>query len=86
MNDSAHIRLRSVPAAVAVGAKMPVLRVRFEVFGRVQGVNFRAYTAEQANKLGVVGYCRNTKNDSVEGELQGAQVRGACSHSARAEK
>ena len=56
--------------------KMPVQKVRFEVFGKVQGVNFRAYTAEQAKKLGIVGFCRNTQQNTVEGELQGAEVRG----------
>eukprot|EP00208_Stichococcus_sp_RCC1054_P004621 CAMPEP_0206134986 /NCGR_PEP_ID=MMETSP1473-20131121/367_1 /ASSEMBLY_ACC=CAM_ASM_001109 /TAXON_ID=1461547 /ORGANISM="Stichococcus sp, Strain RCC1054" /LENGTH=96 /DNA_ID=CAMNT_0053526661 /DNA_START=218 /DNA_END=508 /DNA_ORIENTATION=- len=45
--------------------------VSFEVFGKVQGVFFRASTVEEANRLGVVGWCRNTRNGTVEGEAQG---------------
>ena len=38
---------------------------------QVQGVYFRAHTAEQAQRLGLVGWCRNTKAATVEGEVQG---------------
>jgi acylphosphatase len=50
-------------------------KVSFEVFGRVQGVNFRAYTAKNAKQLGLRGWCMNTKQGTVAGELEGAQVR-----------
>lgn len=46
-----------VPARVARRA-----RVR----GRVQGVWFRASTADQANRLGVHGHARNLPDGSVE--------------------
>ncbi|KAI8049494.1 Acylphosphatase-like domain-containing protein [Syncephalis plumigaleata] len=45
--------------------------LRFEVFGRVQGVFFRRYTVEQARTLGLVGWVRNTPRDTVEGVAQG---------------
>jgi acylphosphatase len=54
--------------------KMPVKRVTFEVFGRVQGVNFRACTAREAKKVGAVGWCQNTPTGTVTGEVQGSEV------------
>lgn len=49
----------------------PLLRFDFEVFGRVQGVSFRAYTQEQAQALGVVGAIQNTAHGTVRGWAQG---------------
>nr|XP_021207931.2 acylphosphatase-2 isoform X1 [Bombyx mori]XP_037875156.1 acylphosphatase-2 isoform X1 [Bombyx mori]XP_037875157.1 acylphosphatase-2 isoform X1 [Bombyx mori] len=43
----------------------------FEVFGRVQGVFFRKYTKEQADKLGLRGWCKNTAQGTVLGHMQG---------------
>ncbi|OZJ05847.1 hypothetical protein BZG36_00886 [Bifiguratus adelaidae] len=44
----------------------------FEVFGDVQGVNFRHYAREKAKQLKLVGYCRNTESGSVAGKVQGS--------------
>ena len=38
----------------------------FTVSGLVQGVWFRAFTAEQANRIGVCGWVRNTNDGKVE--------------------
>ena len=45
------------------------------ITGRVQGVFFRAWTREQADRLDVVGWIRNCVNGSVEGHLEGPEER-----------
>ncbi|EKJ77804.1 hypothetical protein FPSE_02038 [Fusarium pseudograminearum CS3096] len=42
-------------------------KVYFSVEGRVQGVGFRA------REYGVTGWCRNTKDERVEGEAQASE-------------
>lgn len=49
-----------------------VTQCRFEVFGKVQGVSFRAFTLKKANTLGLVGWCMNTSTGTVIGEIQGS--------------
>lgn len=49
----------------------PPIARRVRVAGRVQGVFFRAWTAEQAERLGVAGWVRNCRDGSVEALLQG---------------
>jgi acylphosphatase len=46
--------------------------VRIEVFGRVQGVGFRAFTHRTARRQGVRGWVRNRLDGSVEALLIGA--------------
>ncbi|NXL64481.1 ACYP2 protein, partial [Chordeiles acutipennis] len=47
--------------------------VDYEVFGRVQGRSGRAYTEEEARKLGVVGWVKNTHQGTVTGQVQGPE-------------
>lgn len=47
---------------------------RFEVFGKVQGVSFRQYTLTKASSLGLAGWCMNTAQGTVSGEMQGPQA------------
>ena len=46
-------------------------RVRAIVSGRVQGVSFRAATAEQAKEFGVVGWIQNGSDGCIEIEAEG---------------
>jgi acylphosphatase len=40
--------------------------VRYQVWGRVQGVGYRYFAWRAANELGLKGFCRNLPNGSVE--------------------
>jgi acylphosphatase len=46
-------------------------RVRLRLYGGVQGVGFRFFTAREAARHGVVGYVRNLPDGSVEVEAAG---------------
>jgi acylphosphatase len=48
-----------------------VVRVRARVRGLVQGVFYRASTADRAAELGVAGWVRNCSDGSVELEAEG---------------
>ncbi len=43
------------------------------VFGRVQGVYYRAWSVETATGLGLTGWVRNRKDGSVEANVTGQQ-------------
>ncbi|NXT48241.1 ACYP2 protein, partial [Pluvianellus socialis] len=51
--------------------------VDYEVFGRVQGKDglrsAGGYTEEEARKLGVVGWVKNTSQGTVTGQVQGPE-------------
>ena len=53
---------------------MPHVRVHCMIHGRVQGVYFRASTQEQALRLGLTGWVRNTSDDTVELVAEGDQI------------
>jgi acylphosphatase len=46
-------------------------RVHVVVEGRVQGVFFRAYTRDEAIRLGLAGWVRNRPDGSVEAMVEG---------------
>lgn len=47
--------------------------LRYEVHGRVQGVNFRSHVQKHASAAGITGWVRNTDKDTVEGEAEGSE-------------
>ena len=47
------------------------MRVYMRIKGRVQGVGFRFFVSEAANKLPVTGWVRNRTDGGVEAEAQG---------------
>ncbi|EDV49058.1 uncharacterized protein Dere_GG16952 [Drosophila erecta] len=52
------------------GVAKQLFACNFEVFGRVQGVFFRKYTEQEAKRLGVRGWCMNTRDETVKGQLE----------------
>lgn len=52
-----------------------VCRVKVRIEGRVQGVNFRAFTSEHARRLGLKGYVKNLPDGSVEAVIEGDPER-----------
>ena len=49
-------------------------RLRAMVSGQVQGVNFRAYTRREAQRLGLRGYARNLADGTVEVVAEGERA------------
>ena len=60
-------------------------RIRAIVTGHVQGVSYRASAAQEARRLGVIGWVRNRNDGAVELEAEGAadaiaQLLAWCEH------
>ncbi len=49
----------------------PLVIRRYEIYGRVQGVGFRAFVFRKAQSLGVGGWVRNQSDGSVEALVSG---------------
>jgi acylphosphatase len=50
-----------------------ITRVHLWISGRVQGVFFRATTADEARSRGLTGWVRNAPDGRVEAEVQGSR-------------
>ncbi|GBD33978.1 tRNA pseudouridine synthase B [bacterium HR34] len=51
--------------------KESIIEMKVNVYGRVQGVGFRAFTKKWADFYGIKGYAKNLENGSVEVVAQG---------------
>lgn len=54
---------------------MAMARAHVWVSGRVQGVCFRAYTREEARRLGLAGWVRNLPDGRVEAVFEGEKEK-----------
>jgi acylphosphatase len=52
-----------------------MISVHVRVSGRVQGVNYRAFTRDKAVELGVKGWVRNIPSGGVEAVLEGERQK-----------
>jgi len=63
--------LSSTASTTTSSSTTSLHRLRFEVFGKVQGVFFRKHTHSTATLLSLSGYCKNTSTGTVVGEAYG---------------
>ena len=54
---------------------MAKARAHVYISGRVQGVNFRYYTRQRAQSLGLTGWVRNLRDGRVEAVFEGERER-----------
>ncbi len=59
---------------MAQSVAFKLISVDYEVFGKVQGVFFRKFTHVEAQKLKLVGWVMNTKQNTVIGQMQGPEA------------
>lgn len=52
---------------------MKEARMRILIEGRLQGMNFRYHTQQQAKKLGVTGFIRTLSDGRIEIEIEGGE-------------
>ncbi len=52
-----------------------MITVHVRVSGRVQGVFYRAFTAERAKELGIKGWVQNVPGGGVEAVLEGERQK-----------
>jgi acylphosphatase len=52
---------------------MAVKRAKILLGGKVQGVFFRDFAKQNANRLGIVGYAKNNKDGTLEIVAQGEE-------------
>lgn len=50
---------------------MAIKRVQVIVYGKVQGIFFRAYAQAEGTKIGVKGWVRNRSDGTVEAAIEG---------------
>jgi acylphosphatase len=53
---------------------MAIIARHLSIAGRVQGVFFRAWSQEQADKVGVNGWIRNCPDGHVEAHVEGEEA------------
>lgn len=53
---------------------MEAVRAHVFITGRVQGVNFRAATRDQARRAGLKGWVRNLEDGRVEAVFEGSRA------------
>lgn len=64
----------SDPASSGSPLQMSERTVQVRITGRVQGVSYRAWTADAAAELGLRGWVRNRRDGSVEAIFSGPDV------------
>ena len=52
-----------------------VKKIKLTLTGKVQGVFFRNFAKQTANKLGIYGYAKNMRDGSVEIVAQGEEFK-----------
>ncbi|XP_011189620.1 acylphosphatase-2 [Zeugodacus cucurbitae] len=65
-----HSVIGSKNTLIEMSAKQ-IFSTDFEIFGKVQGVFFRKHTEKQAKLFGLRGWCMNTSQGTVRGQMEG---------------